>query len=263
MRTRFLQASLLGALLAPAAAAAQSLPFLFVDGPSFDPRPRTQFQYDAAYGDRGLQSIDGNGMWHRLVAAARLTPSLTALARVEMTPLANRQGFSEQVELNWQPSAALSRTTPFAVALGARREWQGTNVVTAHAAAAHNFGKSLLGAQVRAEHPLTSGRDAIDLITSAGWSTRVSSIGRLGVEAIGQDLEGFWSTEEAEGGATLFAGPSLALAPAGAHWALVLGGGPVLRATHSARNSGAPRDVVMDRSRGYLLQTSFRMLVGR
>ncbi len=263
MRTRLAQASFLAFLLAPAAVSAQSLPFLFVDGPSFTTRPRTQLQYDASYGDRSLQSVDGTGVMHRLVAGIRVSPSLVALARVETTPLEDGQGLSEQVELNWQPSAATQRATPFAVAVGARREWQGTAVLLANAGIAHDFGKSLVGAQLRAERPLSSGRDAIDLITSAGWSMRVSSIGRLGVEAIGQDLEGFWSTEEAEGGATLYAGPSLALAPQGAHWAFVLGGGPVLRATHSTRNSGAPRDVVIDRSRGYLLQTSFRMLVGR
>ena len=37
----------------------------------------------------------------------------------------------------------------------------------------------------------------------------------LGVEAIGEDLEGFWEEEEAEGGARLLMGPSLRISPAG------------------------------------------------
>ena len=63
---------------------------------------------------------------------------------------------------------------------------------------------------------------------------------RLGVEAVGEDLEGFWEAEEAEGGAKLYAAPALHwTAPAGRLW-LSAGGGPTVYATRSARSSPAP-----------------------
>ena len=71
-------------------------------------------------------------------------------------------------------------------------------------------------------------------------------------EAVGSDLEGFWDSGEAEGGATLFAGPTLAFSPMGS-WRLVIGGGPVLRATSSTAATSAQQ-----RS-GYVLRTSVRL----
>lgn len=264
MRLRAAALAILATLACPTAAEAQSLPFLFVDGPATTLRPRAMFLYDAAVGDRSLESVEGNGLLHRVVAAGRLTPHLTVLGRVESTTDETRQRYSEQLELNWQPSAMAFGKTPFSVTVGARREFQGANVLLAGVGAAHTVGSSLFGAQLRAERPLEEGRDAVDLITSVGWSHRLSDVGRIGVEAIGQDLEGFWSAEEAEGGATLFAGPTLALAPGdGSRWAFVVGAGPVLRATHSSRSSGAPRDIVIDRASGYLVRTSLRFSVGR
>jgi hypothetical protein len=62
-----------------------------------------------------------------------------------------------------------------------------------------------------------------------------------GVEAFGEDLEGFWDGEEAEGGAKLFVGPSVHVAPAGRRIYGSVCGGPILYATHSDRMSGAPR----------------------
>ena len=43
--------------------------------------------------------------------------------------------------------------------------------------------------------------DAADVITSLGWSRRVTDRLSVGAEGIGQDLEGFWDPTEADGGA--------------------------------------------------------------
>ncbi|HET9985003.1 MAG TPA: hypothetical protein VFQ38_15495, partial [Longimicrobiales bacterium] len=69
--------------------------------------------------------------------------------------------------------------------------------------------------------------------------------------------------EEAEGGATLFAGPSLALSPGAHRWSIVDGAGPVLRATRSPLDSGAPRELASSRYAGYVVRTSFRLNFGR
>ncbi len=61
---------------------------------------------------------------------------------------------------------------------------------------------------------------------------------------MGQDLEGFWDSEEAEGGAKLLIGPSINVAPQSSRFSFSVSGGPVFYATHStAVASGAIRDV--------------------
>lgn len=82
-------------------------------------------------------------------------------------------------------------------------------------------------------------RDPIDLIMSMGWSHRVTSMIYLGVEAVGQDLEGFWEPNEAEGGARILLGPSVhfLMAP----WKAGVAGGYIFRPTVSDRTSVANR----------------------
>jgi len=71
----------------------------------------------------------------------------------------------------------------------------------------------------------------------------------LGVEAIGEDIEGFWESEEAEGGARLLVGPSFRIAPAGQRWQFIATGGPLFHPSDTGRSSGAFRDLPPDRSR--------------
>ena len=69
---------------------------------------------------------------------------------------------------------------------------------------------------------------------------------RLGIEAVAEDIEGFVEKDEAEGGAKLMVGPTIVLAPSGARWSLLLGGGVVTQLTPSTRSPvtvGALRDL--------------------
>ena len=125
-------------------------------------------------------------------------------------------------------------------------------VATARFVGARATERSALAAGVLLEHPYAAGRDALDLITSLGLSHALTSTLWLGVEAVGSDLEGFWDQAEAEGGATLFVGPTLAFSPSDS-WRLVAGGGPVLRATSSTAGPQA------ERRSGYVLRTSVRL----
>jgi hypothetical protein len=76
-----------------------------------------------------------------------------------------------------------------------------------------------------------------------GWAQRRTSAVSLGVEAIGEDLEGFWEAEEAEGGARLLAGPSPRIAPAGRRWQFLATGGPLFHPSGTHRSSDAFRDL--------------------
>jgi len=112
------------------------------------------------------------------------------------------------------------------------------------------------------EKPMASGRDAVDLITSVGWARRVSRGVSLGVETIGEDLEGFWDADEAEGGARLLAGPSLHIAPAEHRWQLTATGGPMFHPSATGRASGAFRDLPPDTGgTGYAFKASLSISI--
>jgi hypothetical protein len=66
----------------------------------------------------------------------------------------------------------------------------------------------------------------------------------VGFEALGEDLEGFWEKEEAEGGAKVLVGPSVNLLPNNSRFSFSFSGGPVLYATKSdLSNPNAIRDL--------------------
>jgi hypothetical protein len=83
-----------------------------------------------------------------------------------------------------------------------------------------------------------------------------------GVEALGEDLEGFWEADEAEGGAKLLVGPSVNYAPRGSRFAFSVCGGPIFYATHSnVIPSEAVRDLSEVGQNGYTVraQISFNI----
>ena len=96
---------------------------------------------------------------------------------------------------------------------GVLHEAGGVDVLLARIASGREFDKWRLHGNVVLQKPFSAGRDAMDAIISAGWARRLGSAVSLGVEGIGEDLEGFWDPAEAEGGARLMIGPSLHLAP--------------------------------------------------
>jgi hypothetical protein len=67
-----------------------------------------------------------------------------------------------------------------------------------------------MAATVHAEHVFSEGRDAVDIMVEAGANYRVAGPLRVGAEWVGQDLEETFS-DEAEGGARNFLGPTASL----------------------------------------------------
>ena len=104
------------------------------------------------------------------------------------------------------------------------------------------------------EKPMSGGRDAVDLISTVGAGRRFGPAVTMSVEAVGQDLEGFWDPTEKDGGARLMVGPSLSIAPPTARWQLTVGGGPIVRASQSDFSSGADRPLPL--RNGYVLRTA-------
>jgi hypothetical protein len=124
---------------------------------------------------------------------------------------------------------------------GIRQEWDGTQVLIGRTLAGADFAGGRVQGGLVMEHALsaTVNRDAADVVTSVGWSRRIGDQFAMGVEGIGQDLEGFWNPAEAEGGAKLLVGPSLHVQSRGGDWSASATVGPVMR----TRSTVVPADV--------------------
>ena len=89
---------------------------------------------------------------------------------------------------------------------------------------AQDVGRARLGTMVHGEHIAAAGRDAVDLMLTAGASYAVTGPLRLGAEYVAQDIEGALDGDEAEGGVRHFLGPTAAVDLASHRLSLV--GGP-------------------------------------
>jgi len=82
------------------------------------------------------------------------------------------------------------------------------HVLRASAVLGRRFGALDLRLGSAVEVPVSGDGDAADLSLTLGGSYRVTPWYRQGLEIGGEDLEGFWEEEEAEGGAKLLFGPT-------------------------------------------------------
>jgi hypothetical protein len=221
--------------------AAQERPFLFLTTPAEGVKPAVRFDYDVGIGERAFQSDTANQPEQRIgVQASR--GRLTLLARFGIAEVGSSYQSSQSGEALYsilKPGGLVA----LAAGGGVLHEPDGVNVLLARLVAGRNTDASRLYGNLLFQKPMSAERDAVDLITSVGWARKLAHGVSLGVEAIGEDLEGFWDPEEAEGGARLLAGPSLHISPPGRRWQLIATGGPVFHPSDTGRSSDALRDL--------------------
>lgn len=87
----------------------------------------------------------------------------------------------------------------------------GDNGAWFQAAGSVDIARLRLGLTAHGEHVFADGRDGVDVMVKTGASYRLVDWFRVGVEWVGQDLEGAVKSD-AEGGARHFVGPTAALA---------------------------------------------------
>ena len=117
--------------------------------------------------------------------------------------------------------------------LGLSRDWSSVGSAISRITASFDQTNWRLLGNLRFEKAFDSSRDKLDFITSIGFEHRIAEGWYLGFEAVGQDLEGFWEKDEAEGGAKVLIGPAINLAPAHSKLSFSISGGPVFYATRS------------------------------
>lgn len=117
--------------------------------------------------------------------------------------------------------------------LGFRRDYSDVKSLLGRITFSYNASKWKTTGNLLFEKALAANRDELDFITSVGVHYCLAANFYGGIEAIGEDLEGFWDDEEAEGGAKLLVGPSLNLTPQKSKLSFSLAGGPVFYATRN------------------------------
>jgi len=229
-------------VLLPVQAEAQARPFVFsVTTTTAGSAEDWTAHYDVGFAEHTADPFGYEGLEQRVGIQGSLGAGFTLLGHLglgvgQTTGTSSTQEAEVLKDIVVYPSGLR-----LAAGLGMRREWQGETTLLGRVSLGRATRRFLLFGNLRLERPFAEGRDELDLITSLGWLHRVGSSVHLGVEALGEDLEGFWEEEEAEGGAKLFVGPSVRWARSGGRLYASLCGGPIFYATRSDRSSLAPR----------------------
>lgn len=228
LRPFVLGAALIGSPLDRAFAQVPQL--VFTVTPTADAHPGTAAHVSAVVEERGLALWSGVSSDFG-VGVTVSTPHWTVRSITSMTTLPfdrrDRPTF-QQFEI----VRPLFVSGPAVVAAGAgmRYEWDGTNVLVGRVMAGSDLGPGRLQGGLVFERAMSSTvrHDAADIVTTIGWSKRITDRLGFGVEGIAQDLEGFWDPAEADGGARLLVGPSLRAESRSGKWSASLTAGPVI-----------------------------------
>jgi hypothetical protein len=217
---------------------------------------------DVGYGERVFGAVAAERLEQRIGAQVTFGGRFVALAQGGFGQRGNDAGraLSARGELLANVFARADARV-LAFGLGAGREYSSQTVALARAVAGYRAARWEAMTNLRLERAVgatpagTVKRDGLDVITTLGATHAIGNQFRAGIEGVGQDLEGLFDTTEAEGGARIMIGPTVAFAPRGTRWNVLLGAGPVLRVSSSSAVAGA---VVRDlpQRNGYLVRTS-------
>jgi hypothetical protein len=221
-------------------------PFLFSVNTLTGDSPYWSVNLSSNYGEHTSGAFGYSGADQQLAVKGYLGNQFTLYANADM-------GFSRNGSVASAQQAEVIRDfvggkstygARFGVGLGAIRDFSNVGAVFSRITASYDVAKWRMGANLRIEKAFAKQRDGIDLVPSFGFQHHIKGPVFAGIEMMGQDLEGFWEPDEAEGGAKLFLGPSVNVAPLNSRFSLSISGGPVFYATHStALQSGAIRDI--------------------
>lgn len=217
----------------------QIKPFLFTSSPSTSNDQKVTLHFDAGLGDGSLGFSDAPSADSRIGVEWNLNSRWMFLGNTSFGKDESHTVLTGQIE-----GLYALRNNPegkFRAAAGGGVRWErdGGNVLLLKFLGGWQAQQWRFDTNMTLEKASSPDRDPIDLIWSMGWSHRVSSMMYLGVEAVGQDLEGFWEQNEAEGGARILVGPSIHFFAE--PWNAGVAGGYIFRPTFNDRSSVADR----------------------
>lgn len=210
-------------------------PFLFSINTLTVENPSWNIHYSGSYGERTTGQFGYDGLGQQFGVKGYLGSRFTLYATVAIG-FANGGGVTsaEQAEVI-RDLIGGKEISGFRLGagLGLSRDWSNVKSALSRITASFDRTNWRLAANLRFEKAFDKTRDKLDFISSLGYQYRLTKSFYLGFEALGQDLEGFWEEEEAEGGAKLMVGPALNFVPTHSKFSFSLSGGPVFYATRS------------------------------
>lgn len=198
-------------------------PFLYLVDPTLPHPLHVVASYSAAYapdaaGTRPLAATaNRSGLVNELRVEAGLHPRVALFANGLLAP--PRAGETRARDAGGGGVRVLltdpeSRGFRLALSAAYLRDFQQVSAVSGSAEASFDIHRLRLASMVHTEHAFAAARDSVDLYVVGGASYRVLDSLRVGAEYVGQELEGAWQPDEAEGGLRHFAAATLAWAPA-------------------------------------------------
>jgi len=260
MHERCLRGLLLASLgiLAPWVAAAQDRPFAFASSPAAWDRDGALVFIEPAYADAAPAGMASDGFASRMGFEARVASRVLLLGDVSFRSSEERSPADYRAEALFDLRPGGGTGLRLAAGTGYHHEASGASVWIGRLVGERVLASSRFLGDLRLEKAFSSDseRDALDAIVTLAAARQLGRGFSFGAEVVGEDLEGLWEPEEAEGGARVLAGPSL-------HWIrpdrrllLTLAGGPVFRFRENARSSAAPRSL----GNGYAVRASLAVV---
>lgn len=232
-------------------------PFLFSINTITRENAAWSINYAGSYGDKTTNPFAFNGVDQHLAVKGYLGSKFTLFANAGLG--FSRSGGTQSTQqlevIRDFIGGRKSSGFRMGAGLGAIREWTNSKAVFSRIVAEYDNASWTMVGNLRFEKSLNATRDNIDLISSIGVHRQIAKSFLGGLEAVGEDLEGFWDEKEAEGGAKLFIGPSINFVPSNSKVAFSVSGGPIIYATkNETMLSSAPRNLSQNTSSGYTLK---------
>ncbi len=190
----------------------QEVPFLYHRAGG-DQAAGLQVEAETAYGTREARPFGERGLEQGVRVSTRFSrwvelEAWGALLWVD----GDREAAGASAEVRSHLLTEKANGVGLSVGAGMVRDFRGDTIARTRLTLSRRAGNLELVGTALAEVPFAEDRDAVDVIFGVGGAYEVSSRLNIGGEVLGEDLEGFWEEEEAEGGARLVAGPTVDVA---------------------------------------------------
>ncbi len=163
----------------------------------------------SAYGTRDTRSFGSRGFEQGL--RLRFFPWSFLGIEAWGGLLVPRQGelrHEAAIGLHWLLLHQAKHSVDLQLGAGYVHDYHYDHVMQLHALIGHKFGKFDVRASALLEIPFSGRRDDADLMFGLAASYKLTNSWTQGLELCGEDLEGLWDSEEAEGGARFLLGPT-------------------------------------------------------
>ena len=210
-------------------------PFLFSTTTLTPGDLRWSLDYSTSYGERVSEPFGSVGLGQQFGVKGYLGSRFTLVAHAAF-------GYAHEKDVTSAQQVEIIRDLVggnkqqglrFGLGLGAGRDFSNVTTILSRFTVSYDANRWNTGGNILLEKSFAGYRDKIDVITSFGFHYRFAGNFYGGFETVGEDLEGFWDKEEAEGGAKLLVGPSLNMITNHSRLSFSISGGPVFYATRN------------------------------